>query len=150
MWIESADGRCQGTHRSLNDGKCCRTTVAVSTADSDSPSMTKPSKLSAINIETASETLRTMRVSVQFVRSKIDSNRSSKTGSGFKIRTRVSTENTGNCSLQSRNPAFLALALVVSAPRLASAAAQETRSALPHVRCGNELFRFGKAFAAHA
>src|SRR5437660_12677608 len=84
-------------------------------------------KLSAINIETASETLRTMRVSVQSARSKIDSNRSSKTGSGFKIRTRVSTENTGNCSFESRNPAFPALAAVVNAPRPASAAVQEMR-----------------------
>src|SRR6476646_2421309 len=92
--IESADGRSQGTHKSFNDGKCCRATVAVSTADSGSPSMMKPSKLSAINIATASERLRTTRISVQSVRSRIDSNRSSKTGSGFKIRTRVSTENT--------------------------------------------------------
>src|SRR5437588_7798210 len=147
--IECADGCSQGTHKSFNDGKCCRATVAVSTADSGSPSMMKPSKLSAINIATASETLRTMRVSVQFVRSKIDSNRSSKTGSGFKIRTRVSTENTGNCSLQSRNPAFLASAAVVNAPKPASAAVQETRPVPPRAQCGNEFCRLGKAFAAH-
>src|SRR4029453_1077294 len=54
--------------------------------------MMKPSKLSAINIATASETVRTMQVSVSSVMSKIDSNRSSKTGSGFRIRTRVSTK----------------------------------------------------------
>src|SRR5438477_10805926 len=53
----------------------------------------------------------------------------------------------GNCSLESRNPA---LAVVVNVPKPASAAGQETRPALPHAQCGNELFRVGKAFAAHA
>src|SRR5438067_195178 len=86
--------------------------------------MIKPSKLSAINIATASETVRTMRVSHSSVVSKIDSNRSSKTGSGFRIRTRVSTKTRANCSLESRNPAFPALAVVVTAPRPASAAAK--------------------------
>src|SRR5207247_2837467 len=55
MRIESADRCCQGTHRRFNEGKCCRATAALSTADSGSPSMIKPSKLSAINIATASE-----------------------------------------------------------------------------------------------
>src|SRR5438309_7226972 len=112
--------------------------------------MMKPSKLSAINIATASERLRTMRVSHSSVTLKIDSNRSSKTGSGFKIRTRVSTENTGNCSLESRNPALLALAAAVNAARPALAAVEETCLAPPHAQYGNEFSRLGKALAARA
>src|SRR5215467_14659586 len=93
--LASAQVFSHGAHRIFNDGKCCRATIAASIANSGSPSMTKPSKLSPIRMATTSAIVRTMRVSVLSVKLKIESSRSSKTGSGFKIRTRVSTRKAG-------------------------------------------------------
>src|SRR5690349_357684 len=95
LFVASGESFSLGAHKIFNEGKCCRATVAASIANSASPSMTKPSKLSPIRIATTSAIVRTTRVSVSSVKSKIESNRSSKTGSGFKIRTRVSTKRAG-------------------------------------------------------
>src|SRR5205814_1012464 len=75
----------------LSDGKCCRALVACSKASAEEPSTIKASKFSPIRIETASERVRAIWFSTPSIISKMVRALSSKTGSEFRIRSRVST-----------------------------------------------------------
>ena len=55
----------------LSEGKCCRALVACSMAIGFSPSTTNPSKFSPSNTETASDIVRTTRVSMPSISSRM-------------------------------------------------------------------------------